>query len=117
MSFAAAAARMDAEVDARLGDSIFYQQGGEPLPDEPIKAFLIFPNQGDDEGAAYDELAARRPRLKVARAQIPTVTMNDRIWGGDELTAAQLDNVKWRPTSKKPQVGGRYVIFDLQKVG
>lgn len=117
MSYGAAAARMDAEVDERLGDSIFYQQAGEPLPEEPIKAFLIFPNQGDEEGGVYDELAARRPRLKVARAKIPNVTMNDRIWGGDPETEAMLDGVRWKPTSKKPQVAGRYHIFDMQKVG
>ena len=43
--------------------------------------------------------------------------MRDRIRGGDAVSRTKLRDRTWQRTSKKPQVAGRYWIFDMQPVG
>lgn len=109
MDYAAAAGRMDAAWDDRLGDTIFYSVGG--AEEVEIKGLVLDPDAQDDfASGSLDELPQRK-RVKVSRAVVPSPSRADR------LRADLLGPGRWQPTSKKPRVAGRYFIFDVQKVG
>lgn len=106
MDFASLAARMDAQVDARLGDSISYRRPTDPQPVD-MKAFLIFGEPGDGGWTGRDQ-AKGIVRMKISRALVPDPSKHDRI------TSPLLDGT-YRPLGGDPVVEGRYWLVDLQK--
>ncbi len=107
MNFASAAARMDAAVDATLGDDVEYASDGATFT--TIKAFVIPAFSEDDfASAAIDELGGRM-RLKVEKAIMPAIATSHRI------RSPLIGDGTWRPSAKKPDTRGRYWLFDLQK--
>lgn len=112
--FASLAEKMDAQVDARLGDSILYKRAGLDADFVPHKAFLIF---GEQIEGGYNPARSRGTGavcLKVARSIVPRPSMNDRVKTDPALPGPQLDGI-YRPLGSDPVVDGRYWIVDLQK--
>jgi hypothetical protein len=109
MDYAALAARMDAEVDTRLGDSISYSQRGAPF--RPIKGFVTDADPGQDLSAAGIDPLPRRKRVKVAIASVAEISTQDR------LQADLLGPGIFRPRVSKPRVDGRYWLFDVERAG
>lgn len=99
---------MDVEVDARLGDRIFYQR---PTDAEPLdwRAFLIFEEPA--EGFQTRDVAKGIIRLRIRKQLFGDgqPSMNDR------LTSPRLDGT-YRPMAPEPTSAGRYWLVDLQKV-
>lgn len=108
MSYAALAARMDAEVDTRLGDSISYSINGAPYAS--IQGFITDADPGQDLAATGLDPLPKRKRVKVAR------TVIERPSTADRLQADLLGPGVFRPRTSKPRVDGRYWIFDVERV-
>ena len=107
MNFASAAAIMDAAVDAKLGDDVAYASDGVSF--QILKAFVIPAEPQDDFTAApIDELGGRK-RLKIRRDLMPEISPSHRI------RSDLIGDGTWRPAAKRPDIRGRYFIFDLQK--
>lgn len=99
--FATLAARMDAQVDARLGDIVFYKRDADPDFVE-LKAFLI-------PDAPLGDAAKTSWRLKIAKALRPALSKNDR------LHSPLLEGI-YRPIGGDFDTDGRYWITPIQKV-
>jgi hypothetical protein len=101
------AAARDVEVDDRLGNRVFYHAKGTPGP-VPLKGF-------DKSDVAPEGYGARDPakgikRMKIAKALVPEVSIDDRI------TASWLDGT-YRPVAPDTDpVSPAYWLVDLQKV-
>ena len=108
MDYAAFAARMDAEVDTRLGDPISYSIAGGPFV--MIQGFVTDADPGEDYSASSIDPLPRRKRVKIARA---VVAKPDKV---DRLTADLLGPGVFRPRNGKPRIDGRYFIFDVERV-
>ena len=108
MGYADKAARMDAEVDIHLGDSISYSIGGAPAV--TILGFVIDAHPDSDMGLTAHDGFPLRKRVKVNRADVPSPTRADRI------VADRLGDGVFRPRTPKPEVAGRYYIFEVERV-
>jgi hypothetical protein len=103
---------MDAQVDARLGDSILYKLAGQPASVEK-KAFLLFDEA--PEGFVTRDQAKQIVRLKIRMDQLPRrPSINDRISTDPAKPGPQLKG-EYRPLGPDPIVAGRYWLVDLQK--
>lgn len=113
MDFAAAVARLDAEADIRLGDSLFYFTGGLATV-TPVKGFFSDPSDLTIRGldAPIDNVAARIV-LEISRDIVAQPSKNDRIRSDNKLVAGRV----WRPSSWRPVKTGRYWFIGLEKVG
>lgn len=105
--FAAHADRASAEADARLGDLILYARNGENFAEMKGRVLAAEPAMG---WKAPDE-AQGGWRLRIAKANVPLPSLNDRI-----QCAAILGDAEYRPVAKNPIDDGRYWIIALQKV-
>lgn len=104
--YAEHAARMDAEVDERLGDDIQYKRPGDPAFVD-LKAFLFFDEP--DEGTGARDSAKGKATLKIAKA-VRKPHMDDRV------KSPLLGDRVWRPIGRDPATAGRYWVTDLQPV-
>jgi hypothetical protein len=104
--YATLAAKMDAQVDNRLGDSISYKRE-EDADYLTVKAFLVF-DAADSVGYAPRDPVRQIVRLKIAKS-VRTPKMSDRI------RSPLLDGT-YRPINGTPLTAGRYWLADLQKV-
>lgn len=107
MSWDSAAAAMDAEVDARLGDTISYAANGVTFVD--VSGFVLFTDVplGLD---ASDEIFDARPRVKLAKAVVPYPDPQHR------LRSTKLGEATYRPAGSLPQEQGRYWLFDVERI-
>jgi hypothetical protein len=102
-----AAARMDAAYHAHLADRINYSIAGA--------AFAMIPGTVIDETEPltgvdeFDETLGERKRVKVAKALVPVVSMQDRI------QHPRLGPGTFRPVGKHVATQGRDWIFDVQE--
>jgi len=110
-TFAAAVAKLDAEADSRLGDSLFYDAGGAQASD-PVFGFFSDPAEIALEGldTPLDQVGTRR-RLKIHRSIVSTPVRSDRIRSDHPL----LDGQTWKPTNWRPITNGRYWLMDLEQ--
>lgn len=111
-SFAAAVARLDAEVDNHLGDFLFYDVNGI-LSAAPVRG--TFSDPGDLQilglDAALDQVGTRR-RLEINATIVAQPTNRDRIRSEHPLVAGAV----WKPTAYRRTRNGRYWLIDLSKV-
>ena len=107
MSWDDAAAAMDAEVDARLGDTIAYAANGVTFVN--IKGFVLFTDTPSGLDAT-DEIFDARPRVKIAKSVVPYPDPQHR------LRSAKLGAATYRPAGSVPEEQGRYWLFDVERV-
>ncbi len=114
MSFAAAVAKMDAQADNRLGDSLFYHRGGL-ISTEPVKGFITDPAELALAGldASLETNTGRRRRLEISRQIVDKPTRGDRIESDHPLLAGAT----WMPSNWLAYRGGRYWLMDLKVTG
>lgn len=104
--YAEHAARMDAEVDERLGDDILYKIRGTGAF-VAVKAFIYFDEPL--EGPAARDSSKGKAVLKIAKSFC-------RPHLDDRLTSPLLEGGEWRPVGKDNATAGRYWVTDLQPV-
>lgn len=106
--YAEHAARMDAEVDERLGDDILYKR-----PEDPefvaLKAFIFFDEPAEDRNIGARDSVKGKATLKIAKS-LRRPHLDHRI------KSSLLGAGEWRPIGKDNANGGRYWITDLQAV-
>lgn len=110
MSYAEKAALMDAEVDDRLGDSIFYSFTGAHYVE--LKGFVIEVDQGDEYGGVALDPQVRRRRVKLSVAKLG----GRKPQQSDRIKAEMLGEGVYRPSVGKVATAGRYWLFDVVKV-
>jgi hypothetical protein len=102
-----AAAAMDAEVDARLGDTISYALDGVNFVDMPGFVLPAVEGIGLNE---LDPALGHRWRVKISKALVAEPLRTHR------LSHPKLGVDTYRPAGDDPDDQGRYWIFDIQKV-
>jgi hypothetical protein len=107
MDYAAHAARMDAGVDSRLGDSISYDSGAGF---RSIKGFVIDVEPDTDMAIAGIDPLPQRKRIKIAIDVVPEVRQAHRI------QSPLLGAGTFRPRAGRPRVEGRYNLFEVERV-
>lgn len=112
-SFAAAVARLDAEVDNRLGDFLFYDVAGL-RSSEPVRGTITDPADlqilGTDVG--LDRVGQRR-RLEISRLIVTKPTKLDRIRSNHPLLAGSI----WKVSNWRETRGSRNWLIDLERIG
>lgn len=110
-SFAAAVARLDAEVDNHLGDFLFYDVGGI-LSAEPVRGTFSDPADLQIIGldAALDQVGSRR-RLEINANIVSQPAKIDRIRSDHPLVAGST----WKPLGWLRTRSGRYWLIDLAR--
>lgn len=102
--------RMDAQVDAHLGDRVFYKRQSDDDFFE-TRAFIIF-DTPDGGGMSYQDPRRGVVRLKILRTIVPDPSLQDRV------RATLLDH-EYRPIPADKDrfaTDGRHWLIDLQKV-
>lgn len=109
-SFSDLAAQLDAEADARLGDSILYAVDGANGGAYIAIQGRIF---ATDPPAGFQKMDEARGiwRMRVAKVVVPSPNKEDRL-----QCVPVLGDGTWRPTNKNPVDDGRYWLVDLQRV-
>lgn len=111
MDFAVHAAKLSAEADNRLGDSILYGIGAAVGGDlVPMKG-RIFASESASGFGSIDEPAGGW-RLRIAKDKVARPSLSDRL----QCDAILGEGTTWRPAGKDPIDDGRYWLVDLQKV-
>ncbi len=110
--FAAMVARLDAEAEIRLGDSLFYDANGIAAND-PVSGFVTDPFENAIAGidTPLDQVGQRR-RLEISKSIVPVPTKQDRVRSNHAMLAGDT----WQVTNWRVYRGGRAWIMDLAKV-
>lgn len=104
--YAVHAARMDAEVDERLGDDVELKTRGVAVF-TTIKAFLYFDEP--EESPAPRDSSKGKATLKISKA-------HGRPHLDWRIKSPLLGGSEWRPIGKDVATAGRYWVTDLQPV-
>ena len=102
---------MDAGVDSRLGDSIFYARSGAALPGSP-NPFGFLTREHPNPALRGLEGGKARWYMKIARGQ--AVLQGGQPSREDKVTALKLDMVLFRPAVDTMTSDGDYYIVELQ---
>lgn len=103
-----ASAQMDADVDARLSDTIAYSSD-EGDSWENLPGYILPFAEGLGLGP-IDPALGSRFRVKIAKSVVAEPDRTHR------LRHAKLGASTWRPAGSDPDDQGRYWIFDIQQV-
>jgi len=112
MSWDQLAARMDEQVDERLGEVIFISlDGGETYTS--VKGFYTPVATGLGGLQGFDEPLGSRPRLKLRKTHFPGE--REPSFETDRFRCAKMGAFVYRPSGSQPDEQGRYFLFDVQR--